>query len=525
MKKILKTLLCLALTLALLTPALALAEEAEADTRPRTVVTTDLECDDIDSLLHLLLYANDIDIAALVVSASTHHWVGDGEHTLAEIVAEPKENGDRKRMGLGNEVTQWRPMELNWIYDLLRDEYAQVYPNLKKHDPRYPAPGELLERTKIGNVEFEGDMRAPSEGSEAIKELLLDDDMRDLYLQAWGGCNTIARALLSIEEEYKDSAQWDSVYQKVCQKAVIISFGDQDNTYPTYIAANWPEIRRLYCVTGGIGYRTSKRATVPYREYFKPAWMTENIKFGHGPLMSKYLLFGDGTYYEGEIPTSQFGDLNTVLDENSWLYGDWERYEFISEGDSPCWMYLIPVGLRGLENTAYGSWGGRMGEQEGTVKAIGEFDPTLGTIGNGYSVHRWFPAFMNDWAARADWCVSDYESANHQPVVSAECLDFAARPGATIELVGQATDPDGDALTYNWFVYEDASTYAGAGAGRLDVWAHGASATSFTVPEDAQEGDLFNIVLEVTDDGAPALTRYAQAIVTVLVPAAEEAAN
>lgn len=430
----------------------------------------------------------------------------------------------------GNDVKEWRPMELDYIHNLLRNEYSEVYPKLVKHDSRYPAPGELLERTKIGNVQFEGDMREPTEGSEYIKEILLDDDMRDLYLQAWGGCSSIARALLSIEEEYKGTDEWETVSQKVAQKAVIISFGDQDKTYPSYIAENWPEIRRLYCVASGIGYRTSQRVTVPYREYFKPAWMTENIKFNHGALMSKYLLFGDGTYYEGEIPTSQFGDLNTVLDENSWLYSpDWQRYEFLSEGDSPCWMYLIPVGLRGLENAAYGSWGGRMGlgmDRSGNevVMAISEFDPTLGKLSSGYSVHRWFPAFMNDWAARADWCVTDYENTNHQPVVTAETLDFEAHPGASVELKGSAADPDGDSLSSNWWVYTDASVYSGAYGASLDVWAHGVNETTFTVPEDAQEGDYFNLVFEVTDNGSPALTRYAQAIVNVVAAPAEDAA-
>lgn len=500
----------------------------ELDLRPRTVVTTDLECDDIDSLLHLLLYANDIDIAAIVVSASTHHWVGDGEHTLEEIVENPRNNGDRERMGLGNDIMEWRPMELNWVYDTLRNEYSEVYPNLVTHDPDYPSPGELIERTKIGNVEFEGDMREPSEGSDYIMQLLLDDDMRDIYLQAWGGTNTIGRALLSIEETYKDTDQWDEIYAKVAQKAVIISFGDQDNVYPEYISVNWPDIRRLYCVTGGIGYRTSKNATVPYRQYFQPEWLTKNIKFGHGALMSKYLLFGDGTYYEGEIPTSQFGDLNTVLDENCWLYGDWQRYEFISEGDSPCWMYLIPVGLRGLEDTTYGSWGGRMGynEERGTVSAISEYDPSKGELAGGYSVHRWFPAFMNDWAARADWCVaSSYDQANHEPVVTAEALDFEAYPGAVVELKASAVDPDGDELTYDWFVYTDACTYAGDNGAYLDVWTHGENETSFTVPADAQPGDIFNIVFEATDNGAPALTRYAQAIITVMEAPAEETAE
>ena len=42
-------------------------------------------------------------------------------------------------------------------------------------------------------------------GSDLIKELLLDHDRRPLYLQAWGGTNTIARALKSIEDQYAGS--------------------------------------------------------------------------------------------------------------------------------------------------------------------------------------------------------------------------------------------------------------------------------------------------------------------------------
>ena len=79
MKKLLAMLLSLLFVLSVLPAAVA---EEEVDTRPRTVVTTDLECDDIDSLLHLLLYANDIDIAGIVVSASTHHWTGDASTHL-----------------------------------------------------------------------------------------------------------------------------------------------------------------------------------------------------------------------------------------------------------------------------------------------------------------------------------------------------------------------------------------------------------------------------------------------------------
>lgn len=519
MKKLLSLLLAVVMLLSM--AAFASAEE-EVDTRPRTIVTTDLENDDIDSLLHILLYANDIDIAAIIVTSSRCHWLGDGEHTQAEVGEIGVDFREKNDFGWSPDLMEWRPMDIDWIYETIVEDYGAVYGNLVKHDSRYPSPGELMERTKIGNVAFEGDIRFPTEGSEYIKSILLDDDMRDLYVEAWGGANSLARALKSIEEENKDTENWDAIYKKVCDKLILISFGDQDYTYRNYISVNWPDIGRLYCVTGGIGYRISRRAFAPYRFYFEPEWMTENIKFNHGPLMGKYLLFGDGTYYKGELPWNQFGSLEAVNREESWLKNDWKRYEFISEGDSPCWMFLIPVGLRGLENPEYGSWGGRIANAY-QGKAISEYDPASNSMSGGYSVHRWFPAFMNDWAARADWCVNDYDGANHQPVVTAECIDFEAAPGDVIHLNGSAFDPDGDELSYDWWLYKDACVYSGANLAYLDVWQHDVAATFFSVPKDAADGDYFNIVFAVTDNGTPALTRYAQAIVKVIAPPAPAA--
>jgi hypothetical protein len=43
----------------------------------RIIVTTDPELDDLNSMLRLLLYSNEIDIAALVYSASNFHHQGD----------------------------------------------------------------------------------------------------------------------------------------------------------------------------------------------------------------------------------------------------------------------------------------------------------------------------------------------------------------------------------------------------------------------------------------------------------------
>jgi hypothetical protein len=62
---------------------------------------------------------------------------------------------------------------------------------------------------------------------------------------------------------------------------------------------------------------------------------------------------------------------------------------------------------------------------------------------------RWIGAMQNDFAARADWCVRDFREANHHPVVKVNGdLEREVSPGETVRLAANATDPDGDHLTF-----------------------------------------------------------------------------
>jgi Protein of unknown function (DUF1593) len=58
-------------------------------------------------------------------------------------------------------------------------------------------------------------MQKDTEGSEFIKQALLDDDPRPVFLQVWGGTNTVAAALRSIEHEHKCTRRWRSVYKRL----------------------------------------------------------------------------------------------------------------------------------------------------------------------------------------------------------------------------------------------------------------------------------------------------------------------
>lgn len=57
----------------------------------RVIVTTDMEVDDMNSLVHLALYLNLLDVQAVVYTASQYHFLwgwrpyaGRGESTLAD---------------------------------------------------------------------------------------------------------------------------------------------------------------------------------------------------------------------------------------------------------------------------------------------------------------------------------------------------------------------------------------------------------------------------------------------------------
>src|ERR1041384_1648139 len=86
-------------------------------------------------------------------------------------------------------------------------------------------------------------MSTDTEGSDLIRRLLLDRDPRPLYLQAWGGTNTIARALKSIQDQYSAAPGWARLYDQLSRKGTILRSGLQDTTYADYIAPNWPQVR------------------------------------------------------------------------------------------------------------------------------------------------------------------------------------------------------------------------------------------------------------------------------------------
>ena len=526
MKKFLALFLTLALAAGLCLPAYASSSDkqkaylqdikADKSKQVRVIVTTDGECDDNNSLRHMLLYANDFDIAGLVYTSAQFHWIGDGVHTQNEI------NPNHIEAASGD-CLEWRPVEVDpenntgWIHDLIKNEYAEDYKLLSQHDPNYPTPEKLLSVTAIGNVLFEGDVRFETPGSKLIADAMLDDDMRPLYVQCWGGPNTVTRALMSIYETYHGTDKWESVYKKVTSK-VVVQYSPQDNSWEdNKIPELFPDLVEVSSSNSpNVGYFAKDDALQPFRKYYAAAWLYPNIKTGHGKMMEHYNLIGDGTVYYGEPDNYQYG-LTTVIDWG-FLRAEYEKYDFLAEGDSGAWIPMIDVGLRGLESLTsgnYGTWGGRIGYTKLNGSPAYAVDGTElnyidGVMGD-VSGSKYTEEFMLDWEGRAAWTVKSFADANHPAVVKAKADNINAYAGDKVALNVSAYDVDGDALSVNWVVYEAGSKYSGT-CTNLRVWDEDNLNTTFTVPQDAKPDDYFNLICEVSDG---AFTRYAQIIITI----------
>ncbi|MBO6062552.1 MAG: DUF1593 domain-containing protein [Bacteroidales bacterium] len=477
--------------------------------RPRTVITTDGEVDDYDSFIRLLLYSNEMDIQAIVYSASQWHWAGDGQGT--PLLPENRWEGPREGMA-GPQFDAPKPSHrwigMDWIPGII-DAYAQCYDNLVRHDARYPSPDYLRSIVKVGNIRVEGDMSDPTEGSEYIKGLLLDDTPGPLYLQIWGGTNTVARALLDIAEQYKDTPEWETIYRKVSDKAVLYIIQDQDGTYRNYVEANWPEIRAIYNGTQFFGFAYLwKRATPrPFQEVLTGKWFREHIVQDKGALGALYM--GAGIPYPFLDPEDHYGDPESVERNPGADFND-----FISEGDSPSYFYLFDfMGLRSLEHPEWGGIGGRFDEiRPHFWKDARDYNPFTGEMDIFYPQMRWTEVLQNDFAARIDWCIKDYADANHAPAASVSgAHDRTVKPGEKVMLKGSATDPDRDTVSLSWWQYRE----AGTSDAKLALESADGAVVRITIPQDAKPGETFHLILEAKDSGNPELRHFQRVILTV----------
>jgi hypothetical protein len=453
---------------------------AAAD-KPRVVVLTDIENepDDAQSMVRFLTYANHFDVEALVATTSVHMRNKTAAGRIREIV----------------------------------EAYGKVRDNLVKHEPGYPEGGYLLSIIREGRADV--GMAAvgkgmDSAGSERIVEVVDRDDPRPVWVTVWGGPNTLAQALWKVRATRPPEA-----VEKFVARLRVYTISDQDDSGP-WIRKNFPGL--FYIVSPGINAGGG---------YHFATWSgISGDKF--------HARFTGADFSLVDIPW-----LDANIRRKGPLGAQYPQTEYLMEGDTPSFLGLVNNGLNVPERPDWGGWGGRyelytprtqkwFPEPETRPIWTDAVDEVRGFDGNWHSTNhatiwRWRSAYQNDFATRMDWTIRPYDEANHPPVPRlGHPAQLTARPGQRIDLSAEGTtDPDGDALSYEWFYYGEPGTFtvsASRSGQPLEIRNFDQPRAWFTVPTSRvmpPGRGTMHIVLAVTDHGTPRLTRYRRVIVNV----------
>ncbi|KAI9159103.1 cellulose-binding protein [Paramyrothecium foliicola] len=447
--------------------------------KPRVFILTDIsnEPDDAESLVRYLLYSNQFTTEGLVAVTST--WM----------------------------KSKTCPQDIHKILDA----YEKVVDNLNRNthpDFPYPNADSLRALVKTGpsayGFEGVGDNQALSDGAQLLLERIEAPSEDPLWVLVWGGTNVLAQALLTIQNKYsKEEAA------KLRAKLRVYTISDQDDTGP-WIRTQFPDVFYICSIHG-------------WNQYGLAAWT--------GISGDKYYLFDQGGPDFTKVSKAWIKE-NIQIGPLGNAYPD---YLFIPEGDTPTFLYLIQNGLGIREHPEYGSWGGRYAltaDDRNSQRSRHYSDMSDSVIG--------IDGKNNDFAARMQWTLSpDSASVNHHPVIvlngtpGIEPLMIEAEAGTTIELDASETyDPDGDRITFKWWQYREPSAsqwlvHFEVAELSIDKQDEDGKKIKVTLPgpekacldlisrEPIVKGQLLHLILEVTDNGSPALTSYRRVLIQV----------
>jgi hypothetical protein len=422
------------------------------ESRLRVIIETDAggDPDDEQTLVRFLVYANEFDIEGIIANRPA---------------ARDRENQNPVRDGLG-------------IVRAQVNAYGRCYAKLVQHDPRFPKPEQLLARTVAGYDDTE-------DGVDLILRTVDAADPRPVWFCNWGTDHGSAESCLKRALDRVLCQRGRDGYARFKSRLRLSSydaFGEHTTTldppFPFWVDTFRPPLdgkrwyHRFSALTATVGGFDIER----------------DVRTGHGPLGALY-------------PT------NT---------GPRQK-----EGDTMAFLYLVPTGMNDPNEPAWGSWGGRYGPNEQFPGKpyfwANQADTWRGTTNRDNTLARWAVDLQNDFRARMDWCMKPRGGANHRPTAvlngrgGQEVLRLEARPGDMVELDAHgSSDPDGDPITYQWFVYGEAGTYGG----EIPLSAPTGLATRFTAPK-VKRAETIHVIFHLQDDGQPPLSVYRRAVVTM----------
>lgn len=450
------------------------AEKGKSTLKPRIVVLTDIapitgEPDDMESMVRFLVHADLYEIEGIIAGSGFNNsgslyptgWL-DSLHTC--INAYEKD-----------------------LPKLMKRSAQKKFGSLKNESGKqkigyWPSADYIRSRTMLGSRGFGHKLLGEandSDGSNLIIRLVDETDERPLWIAVWGGGNTLAQALWRVKQERTA----DEV-KKFVNKLRVYTITDQD--------VPW-------------GQRNELKTTSHYwmrkefgRDLFfiwdESAWLSHNA-------------LGRNNWNEYAANIQNHGNLGAI----------YPKYKWGVEGDTPSFLYVIPNGLSDPEECNQANWGGYfewMLSRDGETSCYTNDANTVKKISQKYEEY-FYPAAFNNFAARMDWAKDGAGNRNPIAVVNGDKglqpIIIKVEAGSSVALdAGKSSDPDGNMLTYKWSVYKEPGSYKG------DVKIEGGNSEKCKVhiPADAA-GKTIHIILELTDEGSPALTAYRRAVLNI----------
>ena len=450
------------LVLTLVLSMIASIPSPAAPLKPRLVVLTDIstwETDDSESLVRLLVHADLFEIEGIVVTTG---WSYD--NTPERFI--------------------------NLVHDAI-NAYEKDLPNLMKRSDQkghsqdetrqeigyWPSPKYLRERTLFGSKKrgysFIGKANN-SPGSDLIIKLADEKDDRPLWITLWGGGNTLAQAIWQVQQT-RSAAELKAFLHKL----------------------------RVYAITD-----QDREQRTPY-DISSHQWMRREFE--------KDLLFlwdESAWKYQNGTGKNNWDEYATHIQNHGHLGSVYPKYKFGVEGDTPSFLHLMPTGLNNPDVPTQVGWGGYFQWGKGPDNetfAYVNHQGAANSISGKYSKY-FYPATFNNFAARMDWAKDGKGNRNPIVVINDDhSLDIKTNTppqGTKVMLdASKSHDPDGDKLTFKWWVLSEAGTYAGP----VNILNSDSSRATVEVPANS-EGKSFHVVCEVTDNGTPSLTSYRRII-------------
>ena len=438
--------------------------------KPRLVVCTDIapadvEPDDMESMVHLMAYADMFEVEALITSVG---WNCD-------------------------------PYPLEWSQYLSRviSAYDKDVPNLMKRSGQkkflslkkengsqrmgyWPSAEYLTKRAVMGSVS--GGIRSIGErndspGSELLIRLADEDDPRPIYVAAWGGANTLAQAIWRVKQ-----TRTEEEVRRFVRKFRIYTITDQDMDYAHRMDR-------------------ARSSHMWLRQEFK-----DDLQF----------IWDEGAWQEQcELGKQNWTQHQQHIQTKGALGKEYPNYKWGVEGDTPSFLYVLPNGLNDPENPLQAGWAGYHERglcADSLTVAWTSWQEPVRSISVGYK-RRFYMDELNDFMARMQW--ADEGKGNRNPNVvlnghqGPSPLVVMTRVGETVRLdASKSKDPDGNDIRFQWWQQPE------IGTAKLDIEDAAKSIINVRIPANAA-GQTLHLVCEVSDNGAFGLKSYQRVIIQI----------